>query len=77
MSLRIEPDLIWHSKFNKQSVSIVRTDTCPVAQYDRSAGQWVQSSDITIDQYKFEAGGVAKLKSFCILPVITSLEAGF
>jgi len=29
MSLRIEPDLIWPSKFNKQSVSIVRTDTCP------------------------------------------------
>lgn len=49
----------------------------PVAQYDRSAGQWVQSSDITIDQYKCEAGVVAKLKSFCILPVITSLEAGF
>lgn len=49
----------------------------PVAMYDHASEQWVQSPYITIDQYKFEAGGAAKLQFFCILPVITQLEAGF
>jgi hypothetical protein len=49
----------------------------PLARFNRESEQWVQRSDITIDQYKFESGGINKLQFYGIMPAITMREAGF
>lgn len=41
-----------------------------VSSISRSRKLWVQDPDIDVDQFKFEAAGVAKLQKFCILPAI-------